>query len=169
MAYVPTDGPRLFPQILSAPRSLIALYRGGANVPDTTATSNIPTSGAISISQFAGLSYHSNVFFWKNPGTINVDASSSETFHLLTDQYVAGGYFIGACGLNGTYEESVSLVSGTDCVTFTGTSGDGFTIRLVQDIAASSGIYDVKMVISLDDGNGPTAVPLHAVRFSVTT
>lgn len=169
MAYVPTTGSRLFPQILSAPRSLMALYRGGANVPNVTATSNIPTTGPISISQFAGLSYYSNVFFWKNPGTVNVSVPGFENFHTFSDEYVSGGYSIMACGYYGVYGSAVTLVSGTDCVTFTGTSGDGFAIRLEQTVASSSGVYDVNMYVLLDDGGGPFSVPLHPVRFSVTT
>lgn len=169
MAYVPTTGPRLFPQILPAPRSLTALYRGGATVPNVTATSSIPTTGPISISNFAGLSYYSNVFFWANPGTVNVSVPTFETFHTFTNEYVSGGFFVVGCGVWGVYGSAVTLVSGTNCVSFTGTSGDGFAIRLEQTVAASSGVYDVNMFVAIDDGGGPINVPLHPVRFSVTT
>jgi hypothetical protein len=41
----------------SAPHSLTEYYRGGSLVPDTAANASVPTSGAISLTQFYGAVY----------------------------------------------------------------------------------------------------------------
>lgn len=111
---------------VSAPYSLTDFYRGGANVPDIPANSGVPTSGAISITDFYGAENF----------TVTV---SGQTISSTTDALVkfdADGKVYEFETDPGSY---VQIDTSTDWV---------------RPVAAASGTFEVKFTLS--SGDTPT-------------
>ena len=62
--------------------SMSQLYRGGAIVPDATANSSVPTSGAISLSNFYGATNRVSV-------TVNITINAGESGGVSSPSFLA--------------------------------------------------------------------------------
>jgi len=83
-----------------APHALTEYYRGGSLVPNTTANNSVPTSGAISLTDFFGAT---NTVTWTTVVTVAV----------VSGIFTQSGFF----GSNGSLSDStVDFLSGTPTV-----------------------------------------------------
>ena len=80
----------------SAPHSLTEYYRGGSLVPNTTANNSVPTSGAISLTDFFGASATSGT----DDRTITIGSGNIGFFLAYGFSSAATGFDFGAISAN---------------------------------------------------------------------
>ena len=85
----------------SAPYALTSYYRGGSLVPNTTANNSVPTSGAISLTDFFGAS---NTTSWTTTVTVAV----------VTGLFTQSGFLSGSFG--SLSDSTVDFLDGTPTV-----------------------------------------------------
>lgn len=149
--------------------SLSQLYRGGGIVPNTTANNNIPTSGAISLSNFYNAVNRVTASVTYNSSQANVNFTSSNV----------PGYVSGATDVTVYINSpvSISAASGSSAAAFTvGAFASGDTINIVNagSILGRGGKGGGEFgtvgnyFYSSDGGAGGNAIDLSPTSASVT-
>lgn len=129
----------------SNPAGLSEYYRGGANVPSTTPTANIPTTGAIAISDFYGAANvppASATLKWSggitNGQTLDVSAFATTPYSTLVaiQWYATGGeifYWMPSTKLDGVRMDMVDSVYSNAL-----DDGRGITVSMASVAAGGS-------------------------------
>jgi hypothetical protein len=130
----------------SNPVSLNEYYRGGVNVPNTVNTATIPTSGAISVSNF----YGTQKSYTQAQVASYMDANLLDTF-----RWCNGGDASYDTFTNGPYERFTGYSTWTASFSLSGASITGTTkFTVIVGITGSSASFGTTAV----NGSGVTAV-----------
>lgn len=151
----------------SLPFRIQDYYRGGARVPNTGANATIPTSGAISFSNFLGQGGSSG-----GGGTISVSSNSPVSGNEFRNEPAAGSVSVSApatvfaSGGSGSYTCTWSHISGS--VSIPTPSANNFNPNFTASVAKNTEIVAVKRCTVSDGVNTPASTDV-SVRLAYNT